>query len=233
MANALIRPDSVRGMRQSCRSAVAVPLGVAFGAATSLSNRIAVPFKSEDGSTVGDPIWAQAGEILSLILDSGWAWAALAVLAGWLTGARVPGSAVRGGVAGAVALLCATGAYYGMDAVLRSEPWYLGGIWFYASLIVGPVLGAIGSELGRPGVRGLLAGLTVPIGAATQMVVLPPGSALVGPQPAEIAARFVVWALAAIGVAIVVIHFLVQKRQLVTRWSGVGAVERTGSRAVQ
>jgi len=51
-------------------------LGVAFGAATSLSNWLASQFDSDS-----------IARIPSLILDAGWTWAALGVLAGWLAAA--------------------------------------------------------------------------------------------------------------------------------------------------
>ncbi|MFB7289742.1 hypothetical protein [Actinacidiphila glaucinigra] len=41
-------------------------------------------------------------------------------------------------------------------------------------LIFRPFLGMTGAAVRRPGLLGLLAALTVPVGAAVQMVVLPP-----------------------------------------------------------
>lgn len=200
-------------------------LGTAFGVATSLSNAVAVPFKTQDGSTTGDPLWAQAGEILSIILDSGWAWAALAVFAGWLVGSRAASSAAfLGGLAGLLALLGATVAYYAMDSVLRSEPVGWGGIqfWWWASLITGPVLGAIGSRIGHRGISGLLAGLTVPIGAATQMVVLPHASSLAPTTRADTLSELIVWVGAALGAGLATAHWVAGRRSALVEGRDLG-----------
>ena len=58
--------------------------------------------------------------VMSVILDVGWAWAALAVAAGWLAG-----TPARGALAAVLALLAATTAYYALDSVLRQEPFAL------------------------------------------------------------------------------------------------------------
>ena len=136
----------------------AFALGASFGAATSLSNAGA----------------SQFAVVVSIILDVGWAWAGLAVAAGWLAGAPA-----RGALAAVLALLAATTAYYALDSVLREEPfalyWPELQRWWLASVACGPALGAVGAYVGRGGVRGLLAGLVVPVGALVQMVVSRPG----------------------------------------------------------
>jgi hypothetical protein len=50
-----------------------LPIGAGFGAATSLSTGFASPFEPDSFAHVA-----------SLVLDAGWAWAGLAMVAGWL-----------------------------------------------------------------------------------------------------------------------------------------------------
>ena len=184
------------------RVAGAVALGAVFGAATSLSNGLSNRLGLVDGVRVQSG-WAWWARVLSLTLDSGWAWAALAVAAGWLAGSRVRGSA-----AGVLALVAATTAYYRMDAVLLAEPLSMQSAtvrhWLAASVLCGSVLGALGASIGRPGLAGLLAGLTVPVGASLQMIVRPPGSDPISLTGADGWARLIVWAGAAAGAVVVV-----------------------------
>lgn len=176
-------------------------LGAGFGAATSLSNGFASPFEPDSFARVA-----------SLVLDAGWAWAGLAVVAGWLAGAPA-----RGAVAGALALIAATSAYFGMDSIIREEPfaWYWPELlrWWLASVVFGPGLGAVGAYMRRPGVRGLLAGLTVPAGATVQMLVLPPGAETPIETPAMKWARLIVVAAAAVGAAVVLTRFFAERRR--------------------
>jgi hypothetical protein len=173
----------------------ACALGSGFGAATSFSNRV--------DSRVEPDSFAR---VASLVLDAGWAWAGLAVVAGWLAGAPV-----RGAVAGVLALLAATTVYYGVDSVLGdgSLAWYWPELlrWWFASVVCGSVLGTVGAYGRRPGVLGLLAGLTIPIGATTQMIVHPPGPGGPMATPAESWARLLVVAAAAVGAAAVITRF--------------------------
>jgi hypothetical protein len=179
----------------------AAVLGAGFGAATSLSNRIVTPFDSDS-----------LARVPSLVLDAGWAWAGLAVVAGWLAGAPA-----RGAVAGAVALLAATTVYYVTDSVARDEPFARYGpellLWWLASVVGGPALGAVGAYVNRPGVPGLLAGLVIPVGMAAQMIVLPLGAGSAVATPAERWARLIVWAAAAVGGAVVVAVSFMRKRR--------------------
>ncbi|GIE99505.1 hypothetical protein Ari01nite_69700 [Paractinoplanes rishiriensis] len=154
--------------------------GLAWGAVDSVVNHvpeflgeIATPRAERSG-------WAQASEFASLILDAGWAWAALAVLSGWLV-CRSPGSGsdiARGAVAGWLALVFATSAYYFFDSIFDNDTWW--GIatryWLIGSSLFGPPLGAVGALIRRPGRVGMLAGMVVPVGAALQMLVRPPAS---------------------------------------------------------
>ncbi|MEU7729629.1 hypothetical protein AB0B78_30990 [Streptomyces sp. NPDC040724] len=173
-----------------------VVVGTGFGAATSLVNALSSPY-SELGAPIVGTVWAGASKVLSLLMDAGWSWAALAVATGWL--AR---TWVRGALAGATALIAATAAYYVMDAFARQEP--LAGyesdlvVWWTASVLFGSVLGVVGASIRRPGPVGLLAALTVPVGAALQMVLMPPRPHMTM-TPAIVLAEVLVWTAAAIG----------------------------------
>ncbi|MET9429931.1 DUF6518 family protein [Streptomyces sp. NPDC003036] len=133
--------------------------GAAFGAATSVVNALSSPYV-ELGAPLADSVWGDAAKVLSLLLDVGWAWAALAVVMGYA--AATP---ARGAAAGALALLAATTTYYLTDSLILGDPLasYAGdlGLWSMASVLFGPVLGVAGATVGSPGVTGLLAGLTV------------------------------------------------------------------------
>ena len=191
-------------------SAVALAVGGGFGAATSLINDVSSPYGSIGSRLVGTG-WAWATEVASLLVDQGWAWAGLAVAMGWLAGAGA-----RGAVAGVLALLAATTSYYGTDSVLREETFamYWGEMlqwWWPASVVLGPPLGAAGASIGRPGVIGLLAGLTVPVGATIQMVLLFPSDPLLA-TPAEDWARAITLVAAAVGAGVVVARFMTRSR---------------------
>ncbi|WP_158684376.1 DUF6518 family protein [Streptomyces somaliensis] len=178
--------------------------GTAFGAATSLANALSSPY-----STLGAPLtgtlWAKTAKLLSLLMDAGWSWAALAVAMGWLATTRT-----RGALAGTLALITATTAYYTTDA-------YASGAgtntvtWLKAALLFGPVLGAIGATIRRPGPAGLLAALTVPTGAATQMILMPPRPHIT-PTPATILAETIVWTAATLGAGWAIHRFRTEKR---------------------
>jgi len=184
-------------------------LGAGWGAVSSLTNDVSSPY-GMIGSQMVDTGWAWAAEVASLIANAGWAWAGIAVAAGWLVGARA-----RGAVAGVVALIAMTTAYYGMDSVLLREPfalyWYEMRVWWLASLVFGPILGAVGGRIGSPGVIGLIAGLTVPVGAAVEMIWLPRWDTPGGDAALDWM-RLIVLAAAAVSACIVVGRFLVAAR---------------------
>jgi hypothetical protein len=173
----------------------ACALGSGFGAATSLSNGF-------DSQVEPDSF----ARVASLVLDAGWAWAALAVVAGWLAAAPA-----RGALAGVVALLAATTAYYATDSIIGDDAlgWYGPELvrWWLASVVSGSVLGTIGAYGRRPGALGLLAGLTIPIGATAQMIVSPPGPGGQFATPAENWARLIVLATAAVSAAALITRF--------------------------
>ncbi|MEW2489551.1 hypothetical protein [Streptomyces sp. NPDC048411] len=179
-------------------------VGAGFGAATSLVNALSSPY-GDLGAPLTGTVWAGAAKVLSLLMDAGWAWAALAVAMGWLAGTRALGALV-----GALALIAATGAYYVTDALV----WEAGTEmvrWWVAGLPLGLALGAVGAAIRRPGLTGLLAALTVPVGAAVQMVVLPPGPHLTL-TPATVLAEVIVWTASALGAGWAVCRFWSTKR---------------------
>jgi hypothetical protein len=135
-----------------------------------------------------------AARLGGYLLNAGWAWAGLSVLAGALVVRPVPG-AVTGWLAAGVALF----AFDATDAVVHHAS--LGSAlradlsWWAVSLLFCPLLGLVGSTARRPGRSGLLARLVVPAGAALEMVVRPPGGGL---QPEALWAQVTVWVLAAL-----------------------------------
>lgn len=177
--------------------------GAAFGAAVSLVNDVSSPTGAIGHLLEGTPAQT-AARVATHVLGAGWAWAALAVVAGWtLRTAR------WAALAGALTAAAASTAYYAADAGLRDEALATYGgelvIWLLASALACPLLGAVGAAAGRPGVPGLLGALAVPAGAALQMLLLPPG--LGGPlePPAEaVWAYWLVWLGAAVSAALVI-----------------------------
>ncbi|MFF8913539.1 hypothetical protein ACF08M_09500 [Streptomyces sp. NPDC015032] len=186
-----------------------VLVGLGFGAATSLVNALSSPY-AELGAPLVGTVWAGAAKVLSLLMDAGWAWAALPVALGRLAGTRVRGASV-----GALALIAATGAYYVTDAFAQDEPLALYTTemvrWWAASVLFGPVLGVVGTAIGRPGLIGLLAASTVPVGAAVQMAVLPSRPHLAS-TPASVVAEVIVWTAAALGIGWAVHRFWTVRR---------------------
>ncbi|MEU8779625.1 hypothetical protein [Streptomyces sp. NPDC048606] len=184
-------------------------VGAAFGAVTSLVNALSSPFSSLGAPLVGT-VPGGAAKVLSLLLDAGWTWAALAVAVG--VTARTWG---RGAAAGALGLMAATAAYYVTDSFARGEP--LAGygpdliLWWVASVLFGSVLGVVGAAVRRPGVIGLLAALTVPVGAAAQMLLMPPRPHMTL-TPGIIAAEALVWTAAAAGAVWAVHRFRSERR---------------------
>lgn len=173
------------------RLAGAVGIGAGFGLVTAVVNRSATPADA-GGGPLADTVWESSARVAAKMIDSGWAWAALAVLVG-----RLVGTLAWSMVAGAAALLTATAGYNVTESVLRildsaaepalngfvphqTSPWSFDdmGYWGVAAVLLGPVLGLVGALTRRPGVVGLLASLTVPAGAALQMILMPPGGNL-------------------------------------------------------
>jgi hypothetical protein len=165
----------------------AVALGVALGTISSLTNAL-------DGPTA---------RFASYLVNSGWVWAAVAVAAGWRLRTRG-----RGAVAGMLALLATTTAYYVLDSVLRQESfasyWYEMRVWWGASLVFGSVLGVVGASTWRRGRTGFLARLVVPVGAAAEMVWLPRWGNALGPNPSLEWFRIGVWAASTLCLVVLV-----------------------------
>ncbi|MET7747749.1 hypothetical protein [Micromonospora sp. NPDC005367] len=168
-----------------------------MGALDSVVNHVPV-WLGEVGTARADRGgWSQAAEFTSLVLDAGWAWAATAVLLGWLV-SRHPRPAtglLRGAAGGGLTLVFATTAYYGMDVLFDGGAWWgmATRYWLLGSVLLGPALGVAGALIRRPGPAGTLAALLAPAGAALQMMVLPPPSDSLMAQPV----RLTVWISAA------------------------------------
>ena len=170
---------------------------------------------------MGDTVWRWVAEVASKLLDAGWAWAGLAIVVGWLAG-----SILRGAVTGVLALLAATVAYFVIDYSIQMEGlvwisvwgWNEMYFWGLASLILGVPLGVVGANIRRPGVIGLLAGLTLPVGATVQMIWLTG----IGPEadPAMDWARMVVWVAAAVGAGVIIARFSPRLRPISRTNSG-------------
>lgn len=185
----------------------ALAAGAGFGAATSLINALSSPY-GELGAPLRGTVWASAAKVLSLLVDAGWSWAALAVAVGWLAG-----TPIRGALVGALALIAATGAYYVTDAFASGAETEMVR-WGVAAVPLGLVLGAVGAAIRRPGLIGLLAALTVPVGAAVQMVVLPPRPHLTL-TPTIVLAEVIVWTAAVFSAGWVVYRFWAARRTAV------------------
>lgn len=186
-------------------------IGAGFGAITSLINDVSSPYRTIGSRLVnGGWAWvAKAAEVASLLTDIGWAWAGLAVGVGWSAGTRR-----RGAMAGALALIAATMAYYCVDGLLAGA--FSGQemlFWWLASAVFGPALGAVGTSIERPGTIGLLARLTVPIGAIVQMSFQPPDGNLPVVPTAAIWTRVIVLAAATVAIVIIIIRFLAADRR--------------------
>lgn len=161
--------------------------------------------------------WSQAAEFVSLILDSGWAWAATAVLAGFLAGrGRRP---VVGALAGFVALSIATIAFYLVEGLFADSWdgwWYQTEFWLLRALVLGMPLGAVGVLARRGGIAGALAALVVPAGAVLNLIVLPL------PAESRMAApvAVTVWTGAIAGVVLIALRLVRERTRPV---SAVGA----------
>jgi hypothetical protein len=136
-----------------------VVVGVLFGTITTLLNTPSGDYVLDDGLR----------RVASLVINSGAAWAGMAVLGGWLVGWTL-----RGLVAGPAVLILAVISYYLAGAVVGSEnrDGSVDQITYFAlvSLLVGPGLGAVGGTIHRPDVLGLLSALVVPTGVYVETI---------------------------------------------------------------
>ncbi|MBP6995047.1 MAG: hypothetical protein KBB39_02785 [Phycicoccus sp.] len=108
--------------------------------------------------------------IVSKLVNSGTVWAGIGIVAGWWVGRWT--WAILGAVVAsetALAVHYAVGEAVGMydDTV-----WLSNVHWFIAALIVGPVLGVIGSLARRAGALGTAAALALPLGALIEPFLL-------------------------------------------------------------
>ncbi|MFC7533208.1 DUF6518 family protein [Actinoplanes sp. GCM10030250] len=178
-------------------------LGTLLGVVDSVVNHVPAVLGEVGTARAERGAWSQTAEFASLILDAGWAWAAAAVLAGWLVSrhARPVAGMVRGALAGGLTLLCATTAYYGADLLFDGGSWWgwVTRYWLIGSVLLGPPLGAVGALIRRPGAIGAVAALVVPAGAALQMVLLPPppDSRMAGPV------QWSIWIAAAAAIVLI------------------------------
>ncbi|GAB3160196.1 hypothetical protein GCM10027290_65910 [Micromonospora sonneratiae] len=179
-------------------------VGMVLGAVDSVVNHVPIWLGEVGTARAERGGWSQVAEFVSLVLDAGWAWAATAVLAGWLVSRRTRPAVgmLRGAVAGGVALVFATTAYYGMDVLFDGGAWWgmATRYWLIASVVLGPALGVAGALIRRPGLAGTLAALLVPAGAALQMVALPPPPESLMALPV----RLTVWVSAAVATVLII-----------------------------
>ena len=189
---------NVNGERGGVRWVLVGPVvGTALAVVDSAVNHVPVWLGEVGTARAERGVWSQAAEFASLILDAGWAWAAAAVLVGWLVSrnARPASAILRGAVAGSLALAFATAVYYAADLLSDGGGWW--GVateyWLIASVVLGPGLGIAGALIRRRGVVGTIAALLVPAIAALQMVLLPPDSESLMALPV----RLTVWIAAA------------------------------------
>ncbi|WP_406037426.1 DUF6518 family protein [Micromonospora sp. NBC_00898] len=174
-----------------------------MGAVDSIVNHVPVWLGEVGTARAERGGWSQVAEFASLVLDAGWAWAATAALVGWLVSrhTRPAAGLLRGAVAGGLALVFATTAYYGMDVLFDGGEWWgmATRYWLIGSVVLGPALGVAGALIRRPGPAGTLAALLVPAGAALQMVTLPPPPESLMAQPV----RLTVWVSAAVATVLI------------------------------
>src|SRR4051794_21131542 len=182
------------------RVAVAVVLGLLFGTITTLLNTPPGDYVLDDSPR----------RVASLVVNSGAAWAAMAVLGGWLVAPTL-----RGLIAGPVVLILAVVSYYLVGAVAASEDpdgsvdqvTYFG----LVALLAGPALGALGGRIRRRDVLGLLSALVVPLGVYAEKIWRA-STVQVQPDPARPLADIVLVTLATGGVTIAFARYVIGRR---------------------
>ncbi|MEV6602372.1 hypothetical protein AB0M36_36800 [Actinoplanes sp. NPDC051346] len=208
--------DTILRVPVFSRLLVGVVIGAVFGALTSLVNNVPGMLGEVGQAHSEDSAATWAAIFISLILDSGWAWAALAFVLGCLTGTAVRPvkAAIAGAAAGAAGLLIATVAYYATDLLFGIDAyWRTVGYWLVRAVVFGLLLGIAGALARRRGAVGFLAALTVPVGAAMNMVVFPLRSGLPGESSAAGWAQATVWVAAASGAAVAILRLLTWARR--------------------
>jgi hypothetical protein len=175
--------------------AAAVVVGLLFGTITTLLNAPRGDYVLDDSPR----------RVASLVLNSGAAWAGMAVLGGWL------GSSLRGLIAGPVVLILAVVSYYFVGAMAGSEnrDGSIDQVAYFGlvALLAGSVLGAAGSRIRRRDVLGLVSALVVPLGVYAEMIWRA-SNVQVQPDPARPLADIVLVTLATVGVTIAVARYM-------------------------
>lgn len=215
-------------MRLHTLVALSVALGAGFGAADALLNDLASPYGNIGGHLAdAGLLWVVVpAKLAGLWIHSAWAWAGLGLLVGWIAKRLVAGA-----IGSVLALLSATTAYYVLYPVLEQEPlsdyWAnLSGSdvgwWWPASVIFGPLLGAVGACARSPGLIGLLAGLALPLGMTVDRLT-------VGPllTPIERVAQVCVVLAAALVAGVVMTRYLVGRTRPREDSSETPSVEST------
>jgi hypothetical protein len=189
---------------------ISMVVGAAYGATTSFVNNVPGLLGEVGQSHNEDSPVTWAAIFISLILDSGWAWAALAFFLGWLWGsqARLLAAATVGAIVGAAGLVAATVTYYSADMLFGiGAYWQMVSYWLIRAVAFGLLLGIAGAMARRPQMLGLFAALTVPTGMAMNMVLFPLESGLPGESSAAKWAQCTVWVLVVAGAAFVTLRF--------------------------
>jgi hypothetical protein len=186
--------------------------GLTLGVSSAVVNSVPHFLHEVAEARADRSVWSQTAEFASLMLDSGWAWAALAVIVGWQvsTGISSIAGALLAASAGCVALIFATVAYNSMEWLFQGGvAWGAAQFWLAGCLILGPPLGAVGFAVRRAGAVGVVAALVVPVGAAVNMVVMPP------PPDSAVAeyVRLAVWVGAAAAVAAILARAIFAHRR--------------------
>ncbi|WP_132335369.1 DUF6518 family protein [Micromonospora sp. KC213] len=178
-------------------------VGMVWGVVDSVVNHVPVMLGEVGTARAERGVWSQVAEFASLVLDAGWAWAATAVLVGWLVSrhARPASGMLRGALAGGLALAFATAAYYGADVLFDGGAWWgmATRYWLIGSVLLGSPLGVAGALIRLPGPTGVVAALVVPAGAALQMAVLPPPPESLMAEPV----RWSIWIAVAVATVLV------------------------------
>jgi hypothetical protein len=181
------------------RVAVVVVLGLLFGTITTLLNAPPEDYVLDDSPR----------RIASLVVNSGAAWAAMAVLGGWLVA-----STARGLIAGPVVLILAVVSYYLVGAVAGSEnpDGSVDQVSHFGllGLLAGPVLGAIGGKIRGRDVLGLISALVVPLGVYAEWIWRA-STVQVQPDPARPLADIVLVTLAAAVVTVAVARYVIER----------------------
>ena len=107
---------------------------------------------------------------ISMLANSGTAWAGLAILCGWLV--RRPLQAAIAGVVGSLLSLTVHYSLGRLSGMFDPDIWAENSDWFVLGLVACGPLGLIGAAARRIDVWGLVARLVVPVGAVLEPLIL-------------------------------------------------------------